>query len=250
MNIGVITPKGVDAINNAIASNGVFLTVTKAKLNNSAVSIPVQSVLTDLPAPIFDGYINSVIYDNNNKALVIQAIFDGEHPEFQYNSVGIYDHEDNLLFYSREHRPIVFFSRMVIRYYIWIPLYQNITDFSNVRIMLPENKVVHHVYEFSVESMYWRAQHNLLTPFVQFQVYDWHGQIIPQSEYNSYVTPGFVHIAFKTKGYRGFISVIGEGYSMSIMQGEFSETLSNPYSNYETQGDDNIPWITGTLLDG
>ena len=249
MNIGVITEKGIDAINNAIASNGVFLTVTRAKMNNSAVPIP-KTKITDLPAAVFEGYINSVTYDKINNALIIQAVFDGEHPEFKYNSIGIYDHEDNLLFYSKEHQPVIFFSNMVVRYYVWIPLYKDISDFANVRIMLPENKVVHHVYEFDVESMYWKAQHNLLTPFVQFQVYDRHGQIIPQTEYDSYVTPGFVHISFRNTGYRGFISVMGEGYSMSIMQGQFSEVLSNPYTDYQTQGDDNIPWITGTLLDG
>jgi len=244
---GVITQEGLRAINNAISSNGVFLTLVTAKLNNAAAPIPTNEEITDLPLPSHNGYINSVTYDEVNQGLIIQAIFDKPAPLFQYNSCGIYDHKDRLLFYSKQHVPMIYHQSTTLRYYFFIPLYNNISRFDNIRIILPENKVVHHVYEFKEPSIYWKAQHNLLTPFVQFTVYNSQGQVIKEDQYEAYVTPGFVHVTFK-ENTSGFISVQGEGYSMSILQGEQDLESLEANAEYESAVDDDIKWITGTLL--
>ena len=247
MILGVATREGINAINNAITSNGVFLTLVTAKLNNAMAPIPTNKIIDDLPLPSHSGYINSVVYDEVNKGLIIQAIFDKPAPMFEYNSCGIYDHENRLLFYSKPHVPMRYTQTTVLRYYFFIPLYDNISRFDNIRIILPENKVVHHVYEFKIPSIYWKAQHNLLTPFVQFTVYDSHGQVISQSEYTSYVTPGFVHIQFKEEK-SGYISLQGEGYSLSMIQGEQDLESLQINQDYESATSDDIKWIEGTLL--
>jgi len=247
MILGVATQKGIDAINSAISSNGVFLTLVTAKLNNAVAPIPTDTIIDDLPAPAHDGYINSVVYDKINKGLIIQAIFDRPAPLFKYNSCGIYDHKNRLLFYSKPHMPMIYHNDTVLRYYFFIPLYDNISRFDNIRIVLPENKIVHHVYEFKEPSIYWRAQHNLLTPFIQFTVYNSHGQVIKEDDYDAYVTPGFLHITFK-KEQSGYISLQGEGYSLSIIQGEQDLKSLDISQDYESKVSDDIRWIDGTLL--
>jgi len=248
MILGKITDQGLRAINNAISSNGVFLTLSEAKLNNSIAPLPKDN-LTDLPLPSISGYVNSVTYDQANQGLIIQCIFDTPAPVFQYNSCGVYDNKGNLLFYSIEHVPMTYSSSTTLRYYFFIPLYKDLDTFDNVRIILPQNKVVHHVYEFSVESVYWKAQHNLLTPFIQFTVYDINGQVIKEDQYEAYVTPGALHIVFKEKR-QGYISLQGEGYSISTIQGEINldDLQNSAATDYESATYDDIPWLYGTLL--
>jgi len=248
MILGKMTEQGIKAINNAISSNGVFLTLSEAKLNNSQAPLPADN-MTDLPLPSISGYVNSVTYDQSNKGLIIQCIFDTESPVFTFNSCGVYDNKHNLLFYSDEHHPMQYSTEITLRYYFYIPLYQQLSTFDNIRVILPQNKVVHHVYEFSVESVYWKAQHNLLTPFIQFKVFDIHGQVIKESEYEAYVTPGTLQIIFHEKK-QGYISLQGEGHSISTIQGEINvDDLNNSAAtDYESAVYDDIPWLYGMLL--
>ena len=65
------------------------------------------------------------------------------------------------------------------------------------------------------------------------------------NEYTATVYVGFILISFKGNLKAGYVSVIGEGYSMSV-RGESINKVEKSTEYFKVNTD--IPWIVGTLL--
>jgi len=162
------------------------------------------------------------------------------------NGVALYDASDMMIGFA-SHGQVVDYTGGALRYFFWISLLnQNneLLDISKVQLVLPDNKVVHHTYQFDLGS-HWMVRHHLQTPIVNFTIYNADYTQMDPSEYIATANVGYLAFDFKGLTKAGFVSVIGEGLSMS-MRGESINIIENNDDVFKVNSD--IPWIIGALL--
>lgn len=243
-----LTEYGIDKMNTVLVEPNLYFDIQSLKANYYTTPMVTKELVkaTDLGFSSLDGYVTSVTYNSNSKSIMIQAIFPADLPISKLNGVGLFDSAGKMIGFA-SHGQIVDYTGGTMRYFFWISLLnQNneLLDINKVQLVLPNNQVVHHTYQFDAGTN-WMVRHHLQTPIVNFTIYNADYTQINPNDYIATANVGYLAFDFKGEVKAGFVSIIGEGLSMS-MRGESINIIENKDDVFKVNSD--IPWIVGALL--
>lgn len=243
-----LTEYGINKMNTVLVEPNLYFDIQSLKANQYTIPMNEKKLRTQTKLELsnLDGYVTSVTYNDTSRSIMIQGIFPAGLPETKLNGVALYDASDNMVGFAT-HGRVVEYTGGTLRYFFWLSLLnQNnqLLDINKVQLVLPENKVVHQTYQFDQGSN-WMLRHHLQTPIVTFTVYNSDYTQMDQNEYICTANVGYLAFDFKGSTKAGYVSVIGEGFSMS-MRGESINIIENKDDVFKVNSD--IPWIIGSLL--